>query len=114
MYKKNTPTITAIEINDDYEGERIEEKVERIVSNNEPISDGAPLIYTDRKDGVQPEYNIRTDRWDIALEAMDYVSRTNLAKREESQKMGEESKKNMEIEKSSELKNPGTEPIQTT
>ena len=42
------------------EGEYIEEKVRRITENNEPIEDGAPIIYTERKDGVNPAYNIRT------------------------------------------------------
>ena len=36
------------------EGEYIEEKVRRITENNEPIEDGAPIIYTERKDGVNP------------------------------------------------------------
>ena len=49
-----------------YEGEFIEEKVARVVENKEPIEDGAPIIYTERKDGVIPAYNIRTDKWDIA------------------------------------------------
>ena len=39
---------------------QIEEKVRRIVNNNEPITDGAPIIFTEKKDGVLPEYNIRT------------------------------------------------------
>lgn len=74
---------TTIEYNDSYEGERIEQKIQRIVHNNEPISDGAPLIYTERKDGVRPEMDIRTDRWDIAVEAMDKVSKARIAKRAE-------------------------------
>ena len=49
-----------------FEGEQIEEKVRRIVNNNEPITDGAPIIFTEKKDGVLPEYNIRTDRWPIS------------------------------------------------
>ena len=49
MYKTKKPTETTIEANEGYEGETIEEKVARIVNNNEPITDGAPLIYTDRK-----------------------------------------------------------------
>ena len=52
---------SSLYINQSYEGESIESKVERIVTNNEPISDGAPLIYTDRKEGVLPQYDIRTD-----------------------------------------------------
>ena len=58
-----------------YEGEFIEEKVARVVENKEPIEDGAPIIYTERKDGVIPAYNIRTDKWDIALTAMDQVNK---------------------------------------
>ena len=33
-----------------------------------------PLIYTERKTGVNPEYNIRTDRFMIAMEAMGKIS----------------------------------------
>lgn len=62
------------------EGESIEYKVRRITENNEPITDGAPIIYTNREDGVLPAYNIRTDRWDIAQAAMDAVNQANLAK----------------------------------
>lgn len=62
------------------EGESIENKVRRITENNEPITDGAPIIYTNRDDGVLPAYNIRTDRWDIAQQAMDAVNQANLAK----------------------------------
>ena len=61
-------------------GESIETKVRRITENNEPITDGAPIIYTSREDGVLPAYNIRTDRWDIAQAAMDAVNQANLAK----------------------------------
>ncbi len=64
------------------EGEPLEHKIERIVNNNEPITDGAPIIYTDRKDGVQPAYNIRTDRWEVATDAMDKVHKSKVAKRE--------------------------------
>lgn len=79
MWKK-IKTVGNININNSYEGERIEEKVERFVNGGEAIKDGAPLIYTERKDGVLPEYNIRTDRWDVGLEAMDYVSKSMRAK----------------------------------
>lgn len=62
------------------EGESIETKVRRITENNEPITDGAPIIYTNRDDGVLPAYNIRTDRWEVAQAAMDAVNQANLAK----------------------------------
>ena len=53
-----------------YEGEEIHIKIRRILDENEPITDGAPLIYTPKADGVRPEYNIRTDRWEIAMDAI--------------------------------------------
>ena len=56
--------------------------MERVINNNEPIEDGAPIIYTERKDGVHAEYNIRTDRFDLAVEATDIISRDKIAKRE--------------------------------
>lgn len=62
------------------DGESIEAKVQRVTENNEPITDGAPIIYTNREDGVLPAYNIRTDRWEIAQAAMDAVNQANLAK----------------------------------
>lgn len=62
------------------EGETIEKKVERIVQNKEPITDGAPLIFTEKKDGVLPAYDIRTDRFDIAIDAMDKYHAANAAK----------------------------------
>ena len=43
------------------EGESIETKVKRITENNEPITDGAPIIYTNREDGVLPAYSIELD-----------------------------------------------------
>ena len=81
MRRKIIDTFTSIELNESYVGETIEAKIERIVRNSEPITDGAPLIYTDRKDGVKAEYDIRTDRFDLAINAMDYASRSNTAKR---------------------------------
>lgn len=55
-------------------GENLITKIQRIVDEGEPIEDGAPLIYTPKADGVKPEYDIRTDKWKIAMNAMDRVS----------------------------------------
>lgn len=82
LYKKMKMN-TDIEINSSVEGEYIETKVERITTNNEPITDGAPIVFTERKEGVKPEHDIRTDRFEIALDAMDYVTKTHRAKRAE-------------------------------
>jgi hypothetical protein len=83
MYKTPIFSKTNIKRNESTEGETIEQKVHRVTVNKEPIKDGAPLIYTERKEGVKASHNIRTDRFEIAIDAMDVVSKTVRAKREE-------------------------------
>lgn len=80
MYKQSRAVKSRIKSIDKFEGELIETKVTRLTKNNEPIKDGAPLIYTDRKDGIIAAHNIRTDRFEIAAEKMDIVHKTNAAK----------------------------------
>lgn len=92
MYRKKDHRHKNLKVNNSYIGETIEQKVNRITNNKEPITDGAPLIYTERNKGVGPEYDIRTDRWEVAVDAMDKVNKANLAKREERHKSTEEAK----------------------
>lgn len=87
MYRKNQIKASQLKVNEGYKGETLEEKVRRILNNKEPIKDGAPIIYTDRKDGVQPSYNIRTDRFEVAVDAMDIVTKSHQAKRENKAKV---------------------------
>lgn len=54
-----------------YEGETIETKVRRITENKEPIKDAAPLVYTKKADGVLPQFNIRTDKWELVQSKME-------------------------------------------
>lgn len=83
MLKKELKHKTLISRNISVEGETLETKIERIITRNEPIKDGAPLIYTERKEGVLPGYDVRTDRFDVAIDAMDKVSKSIIAKRED-------------------------------
>lgn len=82
MYGKVKMGKSSIEINETTEGESIEEKVNRILNNKEGITDGAPIIHTERKDGVKEAYNIRTDRWEIAVEATDKIAKQKAHDRE--------------------------------
>jgi hypothetical protein len=77
---KSKSQLKSVEV---YEGETIETKVSRIINEKAPIEDGAPIIFTERTEGVLPAYDIRTDRWDIAIDAMDKVNKAKIAKREE-------------------------------
>lgn len=104
MYKRPIFKNSAIHINQGMEGESIERKFERMLENKEGITDGAPIIFTERKDGVQAGYNIRTDRFEIALDGMDTINKSLQAKREE--------KANMKVVKEAEISE--TENIQGT
>ena len=73
---ENWKQTTSTEI---YEGESIEKKCRRIVEEKAPITDGAPIIYTPKEQGVLPAYDIRTDRWDMAIMAMDAVNKQRIA-----------------------------------
>jgi hypothetical protein len=96
MYKKNKVARSTMKRIVTVEGETLEEKIERIVSNKEPITDGAPEVFTERKEGVLSAYNIRTDRWEIACEAMDKVAGSITAKREGKGKVVELNKEKIE------------------
>lgn len=67
----NDPNLT-------YEAEPREVKLRKIINgeaNN--MEDGVfPTIYTEKKDGVQPEFDIRTDRFEVAIDAMDKINQS--------------------------------------
>jgi len=114
MYIYKKPQKTTLKRNTSYQGETLEKKINRIVNNKEPIKDGAPIIYTERKDGVRPEYDIRSDRWEIALDAMDMVNKDKLAQREKRQTDAQNAKIAQMAKQGMKKENGGTEPIQAT
>ena len=80
-YSRSIPNNGRLQSVEIYEGETIEEKVARIVQTKEPITDTTPIIYTEKKDGVLPAYNIRTDRFDLAIDAYDKIEMERIAKK---------------------------------
>lgn len=86
MYRTQKANKTQMRVNQGYKGETIEQKIRRIVNNKEPIKDGAPLIYTERKDGVLPDYNIRNDKWEAAIDAQSKIDKANKLRRLENSK----------------------------
>ena len=85
MYKvKQQSGGTKLKVNRTEEGEFLHTKIERMIANKEDITEGvSQLIYTERKEGVRPEFNPRADKWDIALDGMDKASKSALARRNE-------------------------------
>lgn len=104
MYRKQQPSKTTIHTNFSVEGETIEVKMQRIMTANEPITDGAEMVYTERKDGVNPACDPRTDKFVIAVDSMEKVHQTKqglIQKKiddKEAKKIADEAKKNMKTE----------------
>ena len=65
------------------EGESIEQTIRKMIAGNEPIKATANLQYHERKDGVMPEHDIRSDRFMYAMMAADKVHASSFAKRME-------------------------------
>nr|WAE43728.1 MAG: hypothetical protein [Microviridae sp.] len=97
--KREEASITGVNV---YTGESIEQKIKRIMEDKEPISDGIEAVYTAKNEGILPSTNIRTDRFDAALDAMEIANKAKAAQREEKAKkkdeIGEKAKEGMKLE----------------
>lgn len=71
----NNPNLT-------YQAEPREVRLRKIISGeSNSMEDGVfPTIYTEKKDGVLPEYDIRTDRFEVALDAIDKINQSTATK----------------------------------
>ncbi len=67
----NDPNLT-------YQAEPREVKLRKIISGESSnMEDGVfPTIYTEKKDGVLPEHDIRTDRFEVAIDAIDKINQS--------------------------------------
>ena len=63
------------------DGESLEEMLRRVRNSKEPIQANAKVNYTERKDGVLPQYDIRSDRFEYAMNAANRVHATKYAQR---------------------------------
>lgn len=82
MYKPSKATSTNIQTQMLKRGETIEAKIRRIKNNDEPIKDGVQESYTEREQGVTPENDPRTDKWDAAIDATSKVANNTLTQRD--------------------------------
>lgn len=76
------PYKSKILVNQSREGVSIEKQIEAMVNNKEKIGIDTPIVYTPRNEGVLAAYNIRSDRFDIALDAMDKINKSYGARRD--------------------------------
>lgn len=94
-----------IQVNQATEGQTLEIKVERLMHEKSPLAEpGQPLIFEPREEGIRASTNIRTDRWEVAIEATDKIAKSYKARREERAKKAadREPEKSENIEKTKE------------
>ena len=90
MYRKNRMNRTTNVRNESVEGETLEMKIDRFVNNKEQLTErSAATIFMERKEGINAAYNIRTDRFEVAAEAMDKRTKSIQARREEKVKISD-------------------------
>lgn len=78
MYKPKIKKMRLLKVNNTYEAEGLEQKLRRMTENKEPITDEIETVFTNKKDGVLPAFDIRTDRWEVAQDAMGKVYQAEL------------------------------------
>lgn len=94
MRYTNKKIATPAKINTNYvlrEGESIEQKLRRMTLTKEPLEvDFTPEIYQERKAGVDPMCDIRTDKFEMAQAACDTMTRTYLLARKNRDDFGKD------------------------
>lgn len=69
MYKPKVKERRLLKVNHTYVAESMVMKIRKMLANKEPIEEEIETVYTNKKDGVMPAFDIRTDRWEVAQEA---------------------------------------------
>lgn len=69
-----------IQINNLYEAEPLEVKLRRKIKGGKVDEEEGDqktwtIAYTEKRDGVKPEYDIRTDRFEVARQAMETIEK---------------------------------------
>ncbi|QCS36874.1 hypothetical protein [Tortoise microvirus 18] len=90
---RNIKPTRLIKVNNSYEAESIEQQLRRVMEGETVDLKTKEKIYTEKRLGVLPETDIRTDRFKIAQDAIDYVNRSGAAKSEELEKRSQETMK---------------------
>lgn len=65
MYRKQQINRNNIIAKESVVGQSIEDKIAEMKNNQEGITTEVPLIYTEKKEGIVPAYDIRTDAREI-------------------------------------------------
>lgn len=70
------------------EGQSIEEVMRINTANKVEPAPMLPELYQSREEGIDPLCDVRTDKFDMALDAMDKITRAHLLAHQNKEKMG--------------------------
>ena len=101
MYRQQLKAFNGIKRNTSTEGETIEQKIFRLINNKEPLTDKVDLIYTERREGVRAETDIRTDKWELAAHLMSTASNSKREARTKGQTALEDKYRDWETDRKS-------------
>jgi hypothetical protein len=79
MIKHKIKRNNNLKVNNSYSAESLERTIERRLSNGDDLNDKVNLLFYDVSDGVMPGTNVRTDRFDVALDGMTMIEKTKKA-----------------------------------
>ena len=84
-----SPTVSQIDTTSQLrEGTSIEEVMRQNTVNKVEPTPILPELYQQRNEGIDPLCDIRTDRFDVALDAIDKITRAHLLAHQNRDKMG--------------------------
>lgn len=95
-YVRNKMTRTTIRVNNTTIGKTIEEKLRLIKNNKDKVDAIRPMLFTRKRDGVPPEYDIRTSAREMGAYAADLIATKHNGKLSED--WAAEAEKNRKIE----------------
>lgn len=83
MIRNTINTKTSLRVNQAFAGESIEKSIARMINNGEQWEANTILerVYTERKDGVLPETNIRSDAFEMAIQAVNQKIENHIKER---------------------------------
>lgn len=80
--KRAILTNSQIKRNNTFEGDNILVTMKRALQGDGDTGEELPTYFTERKAGVLPGFNIRTDRWEVARKATETLQKSETAQRE--------------------------------
>jgi hypothetical protein len=82
MYNNAISSNGTLHVNQSQTGQTIESQIINAQTKGEKLEGNSVLQYSERREGVKPQFDIRTDRFDVALDGFTKIEKSQYAKRQ--------------------------------